>query len=76
MPNRNGQGPMRTGSGTGRGRGLCNKNKQPEVIHQEQAQTQATTELQQSAEDCKGPRNCATGKEHRKNGCGSGRGQR
>lgn len=75
MPNRNGQGPMGTGSGTGRGRGLCHKSNQPGLTHQEPVQSQAATELQPSAANCRGLRNCGAGTERRKKSCGNRRGQ-
>ena len=76
MPNRNGQGPMGAGSGTGRGRGVCNRNKQPGMLNQEASQDQVAVAPQRPDPGCRGPQGCGTGKEHHRNGCGSGRGQR
>jgi hypothetical protein len=79
MSNRNGQGPMNTGSRTGRGRGFCSGNATPGVLTPETQQNQVVVQ-QQSNTDCRGPRGCGTGMNsgNGRRGCGSGnrRGQR
>lgn len=72
MPNRNGQGPIGSGSKTGRGRGLCNTKNASDSIKQET--NQASPENQQiSGQGCRGPKGCGTGLQGSGKGAGQGR---
>jgi len=78
MSNRNGQGPMNTGSRTGRGRGFCSGTLPGEQTPENQQNQPVAQE--QPLVGCRGPKGCGTGMNsgngRRAGGCGNRRGQR